>query len=154
MQAKFNSDFTKLNKFVKAIGEDSRVQVGIFQNRSQRKDNSTTNAEVGLSHELGVISRNVPIRSWLMMPLRVSANQIVKEGSLGMIDLLAQGYKDRVLKEFGFACENAILDAFRTGGFGTWEPLKPATIKRKGSTAILMDTGQLRRSVASRVVKP
>jgi len=34
-------------------------------------------------------------------------------------------------------------DAFATNGFGEWAPLHPATIARKGSSRILVDTGSL-----------
>ena len=87
------------------------------------------------------------------MPLRVSQTEIVRKASIGMLDMLAAGKKDRVMREFGFACEDAILAAFKSGGFGTWEKLKPSTVKRKGSTAILIDTVQLRRAVASQVIE-
>lgn len=58
-----------------------------------------------------------------------------------------------LLKDLGFACENAILAAFKSGGFGMWKDIKESTKKRKGSSAILIETNQLRRSVASQVVK-
>lgn len=34
-------------------------------------------------------------------------------------------------------------EAFATGGFGEWPALKPATIARKGSSKILVETGSL-----------
>ena len=44
-------------------------------------------------------------------------------------------------------------EAFETGGFGAWEPIKEATSSRKGSSQILIDSSQLRRSVISKVEK-
>jgi len=147
-------DLTKLRRFVKGITSKYAVRIGIFGDRTDRNDdNEVDNAYVGMLHELGSFERNIPARSWLMMPLRLSQNEIIKKAGVGMGDLLAQGYMDRVLKDLGFACEDAVLAAFKSGGFGMWRPLKPSTIKRKGSAAILIDTGQLRRSVASQVVK-
>lgn len=155
MRVQAQSDLKKLNKFVKGLSEKFAVRIGIFNNRTDRKETSEVdNAYVGLLHELGSFERNIPVRSWLVMPLRTSQNEIVRKASIGMVDLLAVGRIDRVLKDFGFACEDAILAAFKSGGFGTWKPLRPATVKRKGgSTAILIDTGQLRRAVASQVIK-
>lgn len=43
-----------------------------------------------------------------------------------------------------------VLDAFKTRGMSNgkaWAPLKPSTIKRKGSSKPLIDTGQLRNSI-------
>lgn len=146
-------DLKRLEKFVKSLSGKYSVQVGIFADKTDRRDtNEVDNAAVGLLHELGSFERHIPIRSWLVMPLRVSATEIIRDGSRGMVDLMAQGYMDRVMKEFGFACEDAILAAFKSGGFGTWKPISKETAERKGSTAILIDTGQLRRATASRVV--
>lgn len=146
-------DFIKLDRFVRAISSKYVVRVGIFTNKNTRKEEGVTNADVGLAHELGSPTRHIPIRSWLVMPLRVSQKEIVRKASIGLLDLLAADKMERVMRDFGFACEDSILDAFKSGGFGTWKPLKPSTIKRKGSSAILIDTGQLRRAVASQVVK-
>ena len=41
-------------------------------------------------------------------------------------------------------------NTFTTGSF---TPNKPATIKRKGSSRPLIDTGHLRQSITSKVVK-
>lgn len=154
MKGQVRHDLSKLNKFVRAVTDRYAVRVGIFSNRTDRKGtDEVDNAYIGLTHELGSFERHIPIRSWLVMPLRVSQNEIVKKATVGMVDLLAEGRMDRVLKDLGFACEDAVLAAFKSGGFGTWKPLKASTVKRKGSSAILIDTGQLRRAVASQVVK-
>ena len=57
-----------------------------------------------------------------------------------------------ILESIGEACLDVIQDAFNTGGFGRWRKLQEATIKRKGSTTILQDTDQLRRSISYAVV--
>lgn len=41
-----------------------------------------------------------------------------------------------------------VQERFATGGYGTWAPLSPATVRRKGgSTVILIETGTMFRSV-------
>ena len=45
------------------------------------------------------------------------------------------------LEVLGIAGVQTVEEAFRTGGFGRWRSLKPATIRRKGSAAILIDSG-------------
>ena len=163
-------DLAKLTKFVKGMTSQYSVRVGIFGDRSARKnDNVVDNAYVGMVHELGSFSRGIPIRSWLVMPIRVSQNEILKEAGTGIKDLLAAGKMDRVLQELGFACEDAIYAAFESGGFGTWAPLKVRTVKHKlrrflkqqpwekasehTKEGILIDSTQLRKSVTSQVVK-
>jgi len=76
------------------------------------------------------------------------------------------------LKRVGVAAENIVQEAFETAGWGTWAANAYATIlaKAKGNifkrkqqaasdvfeggrhTSPLIDTGQLRRAIASRVV--
>lgn len=151
---KITSDLTALNKMVKSVGESYAVRVGIFSDRTERKDDDEMdNAAIGAAHELGSFERHLPIRSWLLMPIRVSTTEIIREIAYGMVQKLAYFGIVAVLKDLGFACENAILAAFKSGGFGTWKPISKRTAEAKGSTAILIDTGQLRRAVASQVVK-
>ena len=54
--------------------------------------------------------------------------------------------------EAGLTATVVINDAFESGGFGEWAPLKPETIRRKGSDKILIDTGDLRRSISYEVM--
>lgn len=147
-------DLTKLSKFVKGVDERWSVRVGIFSDRTDRKEKGEMdNAAVGLQHELGSFTKKIPIRSWLRMPLGVSQREIIRDASYGANELIGLGRIAEVLKRLGFACEDAILAAFKSGGFGTWKPISARTAKAKGSTAILIETNQLRRSVASQVVK-
>lgn len=45
----------------------------------------------------------------------------------------------------------AVDDEFRTAGRGTWPPLAPSTLKRRGGSAQpLVDTGRMRSEVAIR----
>ena len=56
---KIEQDLTKLNKFVKEIGENYRVRVGIFSNRTERNDGGDMdNAAIGAAHELGSFERH------------------------------------------------------------------------------------------------
>jgi len=57
-----------------------------------------------------------------------------------------------VLRIIGQASLNIIKDAFHTGGWGRWAKLKWATIRRKGSSDVLIDTTQLERSITFAVV--
>ena len=71
----------------------------------------------------------------------------------GALQKLAQGDVIGVLSDLGIACETAIGEAFDSSGYGDWAPNTAATINNKKSSSPLIDTGQLRRSVASAVVK-
>ena len=60
---------------------------------------------------------------------------------------------EKILELVGIYGESIVQEAFETGGFGAWEPIKEATANRKGSSQILIDSSQLRRSVISKVEK-
>lgn len=153
MKSSLKFDLTKLQTFVKGVDDKHRVQVGIFGNKSARKDGGDlSNADVGAVHEFGSFSDNIPMRSFLRMPLNTQSDQILKQVTPGSRELVATGKMTLLLKRLGIACENVIQAAFASRGFGTWKPNKPATIRRKGSDVPLIDTAQLRRSIASRVV--
>lgn len=157
------------------------VQIGVIgdtQRFEELGDTSLNNAELGMIHEFGVIggmvkhrSRskerkvrrtwdqfkdvvNIPERSFLRMPLiRELPEAIYKMGKEFWRKLIIVKGVIPALKNLGILGEATVQDAFATGGFGQWAPLKPRTIKRKGSSAILIDTAQLRQGIASRVVE-
>lgn len=132
-----------------------RVHVGVlggFDARVGGEGEPIGNAQLGAVHEFGVVSKNIPARSFLRMPvisqlpavLKATSRDhwhqvILKKGILGALGLLG-----------GYALD-AIHLAFETGGFGTWQRLKKRTIKRKGSSAILIDTAQLRQAVTAEI---
>ena len=54
----------------------------------------------------------------------------------------------------GANCTDAIQEAFDTQGFGEWTPNAPSTIKKKGSSSPLIDTGALRQKIVAEIVGP
>lgn len=164
------SDFKKLNKFIAGLGQKYALKVGIFGDKTSRKnverrtyysgktktvtgksDVPETNAELGFLHEYGSYTKRIPARSFLRMPLHQKTNQILEETSKGAEKILAEGNMLLFMKRLGLACENAIQRAFASRGFGMWKPNSPVTIELKGSSAPLIDSAQLRRSIASKV---
>ncbi len=145
-------DLDPLHKFVKGMNDKHRVRVGIFGGKNGRQKGAETNASLGAIHEFGSISGGIPARSFLRMPIHNKKTEILKDASVGAGALLAQGNSLGVLKRLGIACENAVQMAFESRGFGTWKADALATVRRKRSSAPLIDTGQLRRSITSKVV--
>ena len=149
-------DLTALNNLAKQLSHNYILKVGILGNKNARKDGGTTNDEVGATHEFGSYVHKIPMRSFLRMPLHVSAavivNAVVKNG---MMKLIAAGNIVQIFNNLGVACVGAISDAFATWGFGTWAPLKQATILNKiqNNPAPLVNTRQLERAVSFKVEK-
>lgn len=153
-------DLTGLNNLIKTMDSPYVVRVGILGEKPRSKTNASekdqkdppTNAEIGLAHEKGVKSRNLPRRSWLQTPLEDHLPEyFLKEGPSAMVAMI-QGKALQVYTLLAAKCEDIIQVGFDTGGYGKWQALKEATIARKKSSAILIDTAQLRKSVTSVVV--
>jgi phage gpG-like protein len=127
--------------------------VGIFGSKSKQEEGVLTNAEVGAIHEFGSWSGGIPPRPFLRLPLFQKSEEIVSDASDGALKKLAEGDNVGILKRLGLACEKAIQEAFASAGFGSWAPNTPGTIRRKGSSSPLIDRGELRRAITSKVEK-
>ena len=173
----FRFNDTGLQNLLKVLGSDHAVRVGIFggqhfeagnkrkigadQGRGGGRTKSSTpsgltNADVGFTMEFGRpktgAEPRIPARSWLRMPIFTKINQIVADSARGFNEAVKDGDALRFLTIIGINAEKWIGIAFDTRGFGSWAPNAAATIEMKGSDTPLIDTGQLRRSVASQVL--
>lgn len=167
-----SSDFDGLNRIVKALGSKEVIKVGILAGKanrnaagSRRKSGghkvlkgtaaAQNNAEVGYLHEMGSFSRGIPARSFLIASVHHEEKRIAKIGMIGIRRALIAGNARLGLRDIGVACLAAINKAFDVGGLGKkWPALKPSTVAAKGSAAILIDTGQLRRSITFQIGMP
>lgn len=142
-----------LARAIKA-SRNMRVRVGLFPNKAARKEGQATNPEIGAIHELGSKTHNIPARSWLRMPIMLYLRPIVEgKGRAWWRSSLSTKGMQSTMKRLGLCAEEVIQNAFETGGFGHWRPLSKATIRAKGSSAILIDKAELRKAVASKVVR-
>lgn len=166
-------DVSGLKNLLDGIDQKYVVRVGILGSKAQaahqrkqtggqaiggghkvgKEASPTTNAEIGLAHEKGVKSRNLPRRSWLQTPLEDNLGKYFgKLGEKALAQILVAQPRQAYV-ELGIVCEQIVLKGFETGGYGKWRPLKAATIAAKGSDQILVDTAQLKKSVTSAVVE-
>lgn len=87
------------------------------------------------------------------MPLSTEGQKEIRKNQKSLWSAMSNGTVKIVYKILGVIGENAVQLAFKTGGFGKWKALKKSTIdtkvKRGGSSAILIDTRQLRDSITS-----
>ena len=153
----------------------ARVRVGVLGNRADRFDEDwnkekLNNPSLGLVHEFGSKTKNIPARSFLRMPLMTRLPKRLDQiGRAFWRAMILKTGVHTALKALGVEGETVVQEAFETGGFGTW----PAWSKRyaawrrrhelrlraKGSTGpitgggLLILSHQLRRSITSRVEK-
>ena len=170
--SEIRADFRKLNNLLKALADKHQIQVGVFSDKDKaRKDpggkKPIGNAELGAIHEYGSPSRHIPPRSFLRMPLHVKGSEIARIVAPVVRTMLEEGRAVELKVKIGLAAEQVIDEAFATGGFGNWAPDKQRTVMAKTTKSMkakirrqgkkitgmpLIDTGALRRSIASRVV--
>lgn len=143
-------DLAQLDNLVSELKTDYHVDIGILGDPPSG-DSELALAEIGAVHEFGAPERNIPERSFIRMPLESRQSQISKKVSGHVQAKLAAGDVKGIFTMIGIEGENVIQEAFETGGFGQWPDLAEATIERKGSSAILIDEGFLRRGITSKV---
>lgn len=150
MTNKVTFDIKKLEILEKALKKKYAVKVGILNDVA--REGGMGNAEIGIIMEYGSFKRKIPPRSFLIMPINKKRKEILKKvGPVAFKHFMA-GQPKKAYVALGLQAESVVQDAFTSAGFGTWKPLKEATIKAKGSSKPLIDTGQLRRSITSEVV--
>lgn len=149
--------FTRLMKRMKkAAKESGGAEVGVFGNSERLvrsiADKATGNVFLAAIHEFGSPERGIPERSFLRST--ADANQFK------YLELLKKGH-ERVLegqmdtkRALGLVGEIGVADVkARITSQQGFAPLAESTIKAKGSSKALIDTGQLLNSVTCRVVE-
>lgn len=145
-----NSGFKKIKG---ALSDSLKTRVGILGDKAnEAHGEGKTNVEIGSIHEFGSVSQGIPPRSFLRMPLEMKIWEWVKKNKDHYKEMLEAGTLRKWYTALGFAAEEIVDNAFISRGFGKWLPLKPRTIKAKGSDMPLIDTGQLRASISSQVL--
>lgn len=153
-QSEVKSNLDGLEKFRREIGNQYITRVGILGSHATRdSDSSINNAELGLIQIYGSITNNIPPRDFLVMPIEMKRRELVKilAGSTSR-EAFARGNYKRIFEIMGVAAVGFVDEAFATGGFGMWAPNKPATIRRKHSSAPLIDQAELRKAQTFDVV--
>lgn len=169
-------DLDKAEKLRSSLLAKFVTQVGILGNKAHNRKETVvsklgghkvgkdlsekTNAEIGFRNEFGVINEHIPARSFLRMPLIRNAKTLFEKK-----DILKKYVKKLILegkdadaswkeayRDLGLEAEVIIQQAFEQSGPG-WPPNSPTTIALKGSDKPLIDTGALRKSISSRVLK-
>lgn len=106
--------------------------------------------QIGAIHEYGALQQGIPERSFLRVPFRTKANEINK-GIAKQFERVASGKIDteKGLGLIGALAVNISKGAFTSLGYGMWKPDTAETIRRKGSSQTLIDTGVLRSSISA-----
>lgn len=143
------TEFSK--KYITKVGILASGKAGEIHPASEGK--SITYLMLGMIHEFGSFTRNIPARSFLRMPIETKKQELVKLLQSDRVKLMVQEKRIKAIYTWlGIIGEGIVQRAFASGGYGKWEPNAPATIRKKGSAAPLIETGEFRKAVGSEVV--
>lgn len=164
-------DLTPLRNLLASIEERRVVRVGILGSKPHAKErhqlgdlkksgghkvgqdvSELSNVDIGLRHEKGVKSERLPRRSWLQEPLEDHLPEYFTKLGSEVIYRMLQSQSVTAYNELGVVSMQIIQKGFETGGYGKWKELSRMTIAGKGSSAILIDSGQLRKAIDFKVV--
>ena len=135
---------TKLRQIRERLMKNSGVLVGLPAGTGSYEDGAPI-AVIGAVHEFGSADGAIPERSFLRVPLRQNVEDFkavwraqiskVVEGELSMHQVMSQlGARAAAVSQ------EAISEGIAPGN-------AESTVKRKGSSKPLIDTGQLRQSI-------
>lgn len=165
-QVKMNMDGFKIIE--KSLKDNYKTRVGILGSNAKQMQGDMTMADIGAVQEFGSHSMNIPKRSFLRMPLETKIWDWVKKNSANYYEMMKKSMLRKWYIALGLGAEEIIDEAFNTKGFGNWAENAPITVhggwmrnpingalievKGKGSSAPLIDTGALKRSISSKVI--
>lgn len=144
MACKVNDRMTPEGKrFLKMIKELGELQVRIgFQHGEATEDDGTDVCDVAAWNELGTV--NMPSRPFLRKSVDENEGKI-KSYLKSMKNVMLNGASaEEILKEIGIFQKDLIQEKITDGEFA---PNAQSTIRQKGSSKPLIDTGRMRQSV-------
>ena len=123
------------------------VYVGFPGDTQARGGGPLNNPTLAYIHEHGAPAANIPARPFLEAGIANAEDNILKAFEAGLQAAMAGNNAGLVnsLHRAGVIAVSAVQDKITTGPF---VPLQPKTVKRKGSSRPLIDTGQLRQAVS------
>ena len=119
------------------------VRVGIQGSEASRMYEGVSVADIAAIHEFGL--GNNPVRSWLRAWFDENEQRLAEDLRRGYRRVIAGDINAETLANaFGLRAVTSIQERISAG---ISPPLHPETIRRKGSSTPLIDTGVLRSSV-------
>jgi len=135
--------------------KETRVLVGLLRSAGEHKSGNggkpISVAQLGAIHEFGAPGAGIPERSFMRTAVdegRSKLNKLVDKLAKMVVD--GDANEEKALGILGETVKNMMKAKIRSG---LKPPNSPATIRRKGSSKPLIDTGQLINSINWEVMK-
>lgn len=133
--------FDELKK--RLVGDGKVVHVGVPE--GPKETDGTPMAMIAAVHEYGAPSQGIPERPVYRVVVRKNREKYLQLNRTNLVKMLrGQMTADQALGQLGEMAKGDVQSEIRNGDF---TPLKPATIKRKGSSRPLIDKGQYIQSI-------
>lgn len=148
----FHLDSATLDKLAKFVDKEMYVKIGVLNN--EKREGGIGAVELAAIHEFGSVSRNIPKRSFMLKTMTNKKDEFeaeIKKNLKRLKEVIINQGPEALLNKIGAKWVGYVLDTFEAEGPG-WQLLKPATVARKGSDQILVDTGAMKRSITHEVV--
>ena len=169
-------DMSGFKDLERQLKKDYKVKIGILGSQAAQihkgeGKQSLTNAQIGAIHEQpDNDGTKIPRRSFLEEPLKENLYTWIKDNKRNAMKSIEKGKIREFFIAMAAEAENIVDEAFATNGYNTgtgWKPLSAKTLKREQRahlkkrktlrtyqerTTILTLTGQLRRSITSKVI--
>lgn len=138
--------FSKLTKTVKALSQSRRkVKIGVNGKDAGARNDGLDNVTVGSVHEYGSKEHGIPQRSFIGATIDEHQGKYVDQArKLLMAVLEGRISTNEALAKLG---ESAKRDMIARINDGIDPPNSEATVKAKGSSKPLIDTGSLKQSI-------
>ena len=137
---RMTADGKKLQEMLKVLVE-KEVRVG-FQAGKATEEDGTDICDIAAWNELGTV--HIPARPFLRQSVDDNVSKINSFLQSKKKDLVRGVSAEQVLKEIGIFQKDLIQEKITEGNF---TPNAESTVKKKGSSKPLIDTGRMRQSV-------
>jgi hypothetical protein len=153
LAAEFTERDMGMNRIIQELKliDRSYTMVGFPDGKDKtRDDGKMTNATLAAIHEYGVVSQGIPSRPFMRQSVDGNIEDIQKVSNRLLQGIYAGKYGTRkALGRLGEYFTGVIKQTIDKQRF---KPLKPATISRKKSSKILIDTSVMRNSITHKEV--
>ena len=143
---KITPDGKRLNKMLKELN-DKQVRIG-FQHGKATEDDGTDVCDVAAWNELGTV--NMPSRPFLRKSVDENGEKINSFMKSMKREILKGTSAEQILKLIGIFQKDLIQEKITEGSY---VPNAASTIRKKGSSKPLIDTGRMRQSVNYQIKK-
>ncbi len=144
----------EMRRALKKIGEGT-IRVGVLASKGGNAPHDASGGisliELAAIHEFGAPAAGIPERSFIRKTFKLRQRQLTRAiAKLANLAMLGRMPPEKALEILGAWSAGQVRDRILSGE-GIPPPLKPETVRRKGSSRPLVDTGRLLQAITYEV---